>query len=106
MAYGKEFNYEKEQKYQKYSLDEHLPAKMKENLYVFQKKGVEFGLSRFGRVLLGDEMGVGKTIQALAISYIYKQDWPLLIIAPSSLRYTWKDEITKWIPTLSGTKDI
>lgn len=79
---------------------------MKENLYEFQKKGVEFGLSRFGRVLLGDEMGVGKTIQALAICYIYKQDWPLLIIAPSSLRYTWKDEITKWIPSLNSKKDI
>ena len=27
-------------------------------------------------------------------------------MAPSSLRYTWKDEIMKWIPTLSGDKDI
>jgi SWI/SNF-related matrix-associated actin-dependent regulator of chromatin subfamily A-like protein 1 len=51
-------------------------------------------------------MGVGKTIQALSIAYIYKSDWPLLIIAPSSLRHTWKDEITKWIPTLDSSKDI
>ena len=51
-------------------------------------------------------MGIGKTIQALSIAYIYKKDWPLLIVAPSSLRYTWKDEITKWIPTLNGEKDI
>ena len=33
-----------------------------ENLYEFQKKGIEYGYSKFGRVLLGDEMGVGKTI--------------------------------------------
>jgi len=37
---------------------------------------------------------------------MYKGDWPLLIIAPSSLRYTWKDEISKWIPTLNPEKDI
>ncbi len=51
-------------------------------------------------------MGVGKTIQALSIAYIYKTDWPLLIITPSSLRYTWKDEIAKWITTLNPEKDI
>jgi SWI/SNF-related matrix-associated actin-dependent regulator 1 of chromatin subfamily A len=51
-------------------------------------------------------MGVGKTIQALSIAYIYKNDWPLLIIAPSSLRYTWKEEIKKWIPTINAEKDI
>jgi SNF2 family DNA or RNA helicase len=51
-------------------------------------------------------MGVGKTIQALSIAYIYKNDWPLLIIAPSSLRYTWKEEIKKWIPTINADKDI
>jgi len=30
-------------------------------------------------------MGVGKTIEALGIAYIYKDDWPLLIICPASL---------------------
>eukprot|EP00347_Sterkiella_histriomuscorum_P013935 403362793 len=84
---------------------ESLPPKILENLYEFQKKGIEFGFSRFGRLLLGDEMGVGKTIQAIGISYGYKQDWPLFIVAPSSLRYTWKDEIMKWIPTIKE-KDI
>lgn len=90
---GKDFNYEKEIKYQKLSIEKDLPDKIKESLYDFQKKGIEFGISRFGRVLIGDEMGVGKTIQALSIAYLYKKDWPLLILAPSSLRYTWKDEI-------------
>ena len=64
---------------------EDLPESLKCNLYDFQKKGVQFGIERFGRLLLGDEMGVGKTIQAIAIAYLYKADWPLLVIAPSSL---------------------
>ena len=44
-----------------------------------------FGIKRFGRFLLGDEMGVGKTIQALAVACVYKDEWPLVIICPSSL---------------------
>ena len=31
-------------------------------LYKFQKEGVQFGISKNGRCLIGDEMGVGKTI--------------------------------------------
>ena len=30
-------------------------------------------------------MGVGKTIQAVGLAYIYKNEWPLLIFCPSSL---------------------
>ncbi|ETE60789.1 Zinc finger Ran-binding domain-containing protein 3, partial [Ophiophagus hannah] len=45
-------------------------------------------------------MGLGKTIQAIAVSYHYKNEWPLLIVVPSSLRYPWVDEMEKWIPDL------
>jgi len=58
---------------------------MKTTLYNFQKEGIEFGISKHGRFLLGDEMGVGKTIQAIGISYLYRDDWPLLIICPSTI---------------------
>lgn len=44
-----------------------LPESMSKNLYDFQKKGIEFGVKKFGRMILGDEMGVGKTIQAIGI---------------------------------------
>jgi SNF2 family DNA or RNA helicase len=46
---------------------------------------VKFGVSRFGRILLADEMGVGKTIQAIAIAQYYKDEWPLFIVTPSFL---------------------
>jgi len=42
-------------------------------------------------------MGVGKTIQAIAMCYLYKRDWPVLVIVPSSLRFNWRDEIYKWL---------
>jgi len=33
-----------------------LPEELYQKLYPFQKKGVEFGIRNFGRVLIGDEM--------------------------------------------------
>ncbi|CAI2373984.1 unnamed protein product [Moneuplotes crassus] len=83
---------------------ESLPSSIKDNLYDFQKEGVEFALKKHGRFLLGDEMGVGKTIQAIAVSFIYQEDWPLLIICPSTIKYLWRDEILKWLPGLDGTE--
>ena len=64
---------------QKLSLSQ-LPEFLKRTLFKFQKDGIQFGIEKFGRFLLGDEMGVGKTIQAIGVSYLYKDEWPLLII--------------------------
>ena len=63
-------------------------------------QGVLFGISRHGRFLLGDEMGVGKTIQAIAVATVYKVDWPVAVICPKSLKLTWQHEIVKWVPDL------
>ncbi|MGH0139673.1 UNVERIFIED_CONTAM: hypothetical protein FKN15_069911 [Acipenser sinensis] len=49
----------------------------------------------------GSLMGLGKTIQAISVAYFYKQEWPLLIVVPSSLKYPWIEEMEKWIPELN-----
>jgi SWI/SNF-related matrix-associated actin-dependent regulator of chromatin subfamily A-like protein 1 len=46
---------------------------------------------------LGDEMGVGKTVQAISVAYLYRKDWPVLVIVPSSLKHVWKEEILRWL---------
>ena len=87
--------------------------RMFERLYNFQVEGIVYGIKNNGRVLIADEMGLGKTVQAIAISIYYENDWPLLIITPSSLRLNWKNEILKWlnnvnqndINIISQTKD-
>ncbi|XP_072274192.1 DNA annealing helicase and endonuclease ZRANB3 isoform X3 [Pyxicephalus adspersus] len=89
-------------------VDEHLsylPDKLKERLLPFQKEGILFALRREGRCMIADEMGLGKTIQAIAVAYFYKNEWPLLIVVPSSLKYPWIEEMEKWIPDL-GPEDI
>ncbi|XP_078002956.1 DNA annealing helicase and endonuclease ZRANB3 isoform X2 [Phascolarctos cinereus] len=82
-----------------------LPEKLRARLLPFQKDGITFALKRNGRCMIADEMGLGKTIQAVAIAYFYKNEWPLLIVVPSSLRYPWTEEIEKWVPEL-GPQEI
>jgi SWI/SNF-related matrix-associated actin-dependent regulator 1 of chromatin subfamily A len=39
-------------------------------------------------------------VQALAIANYYRDEWPLLIIAPSSVKYMWKESVLKWLPNV------
>lgn len=55
------------------------------------------------KMLIADEMGLGKTVTALAIMTLYMREWPLLVLCPASLRYTWPSEIEKFIPSLSSS---
>ena len=59
-----------------------------------------FALQRRGRILLADDMGLGKTLQALAIASAYKEDWPLLICCPSSVRFSWRSAVVRWLPSV------
>ncbi|ORX43772.1 hypothetical protein BCR36DRAFT_303036 [Piromyces finnis] len=78
-------------------MEERIPNYLLKKLMRFQFMGVRDAILKCGRVFLCDEMGLGKTIQALAICSYYKNDWPCLIICPSSLRLTWASEIKKWL---------
>ncbi|VEL09904.1 unnamed protein product [Protopolystoma xenopodis] len=76
---------------------DHLPAEVVNNLLTFQQKGVSIGISRQGRILLADDMGLGKTIQAICIAAAFPHDFPLLIICPSSVRFTWLHQLARWL---------
>ena len=34
-------------------------------------------------------MGLGKTIQAIAVSSYYQEEWPVLIVCPASMKISW-----------------
>lgn len=38
-------------------------------------------------------MGLGKTVQACALLRCYDEEWPALVIVPSSLRGQWSDSL-------------
>jgi SWI/SNF-related matrix-associated actin-dependent regulator 1 of chromatin subfamily A len=97
-------------------------------LMPFQKEGYEFGIRKQGKCLIADEMGLGKTLQgesaiifqsnlsagpthypplvavscilAIAIAAHYQDEWPMLVVCPSSMKYTWASELEKWLPEL------
>lgn len=67
----------------------HLDASLVNSLLPFQRVGVNFGVHKNGRILLADDMGLGKTIQAICLACYYRNEWPLLIVVPSSVRFDW-----------------
>lgn len=83
-----------------------LPSSMLSNLYNFQKEGIEFAIKKGGRFLLADEMGVGKTIQAIGVSAMFQEEWPVMILCPSSLKYNWRDEILNWLKDIVTKKEV
>ncbi|XP_022951636.1 SWI/SNF-related matrix-associated actin-dependent regulator of chromatin subfamily A-like protein 1 [Cucurbita moschata] len=74
-----------------------LPADIESKLLPFQREGVGFILQHGGRALLADEMGLGKTLQAIAVAACIRESWPVLILAPSSLRLHWAAMIQQWL---------
>jgi SWI/SNF-related matrix-associated actin-dependent regulator 1 of chromatin subfamily A len=42
-------------------------------------------------------MGLGKTVSSLVTALYYRDEWPMLIVCPSSLKMTWQSEIQKWL---------
>jgi len=92
-------------------------------LFPFQRAGVAYALKRMGfewqeskwvrtnhidgGVLIGDEMGLGKSCQGLALLKA-TESFPAVIVCPASLKLNWKREAEQWIPgvqvkVLSGT---
>ncbi|XP_065417484.1 SWI/SNF-related matrix-associated actin-dependent regulator of chromatin subfamily A-like protein 1 isoform X5 [Chrysemys picta bellii] len=78
-----------------------VDSKIVMSLMPFQREGVNFAISREGRLLLADDMGLGKTIQAICIAAYYRKEWPLLVVTPSSVRFTWAEAFHRWLPSLS-----
>lgn len=79
------------------------------NLMPYQKAGVAYALS-VGRCLIADQMGLGKTVEAIA-ALEARDAFPAVIVCPASLKENWKREMNKWLPhrsvnIVSGKTDI
>lgn len=76
------------------------------DLYPFQRAGVQF-LATAERALLCDEMGTGKTVQAIrTLAELVRRGhnpFPCLVICPNSMKLTWKAEFARWWPGVETT---
>ena len=70
-----------------------LPVK---GLRPFQKAGVAYALNA-RRTFIGDEMGLGKSVQAL-VTVETADAFPVLIVAPKAVVGSWRMEAARWLP--------
>ena len=72
--------------------------KLKHNLkvepYPYQREGIAYGLNA-KRLIIGDEPGLGKTLQSIGIVDTANA-YPCLVICPSSLKINWQREFEKF----------
>jgi PLD-like domain/SNF2-related domain len=73
-----------------------IPTDLPERLFEFQKAAVKIAahhLNKRGGVILGDVVGLGKTIMASALARIFEDDhgFETLIICPKNLVPMWED---------------
>ena len=71
-----------------------LKHNLKIEPYPYQREGIRFGLDK-KRLLIGDEPGLGKTLQSIGIVDTANA-YPALVICPSSLKINWQREFEKF----------
>lgn len=75
-----------------------IDIKFKTTPYQYQLEGIEYGMLN-QRWLLGDEQGLGKTLQVIniAVNHKYRDDYKhcLIVCGVNSLKWNWKNEIVK-----------
>ncbi len=71
-----------------------IEMNFKTPLFNYQKIGVAFML-KAKNCILGDEPGLGKTIQSITVAEHNKAN-KVLVLCPASLKENWHEEIKKW----------
>ncbi|MHC5673520.1 DEAD/DEAH box helicase [Nostoc sp.] len=86
------------------NLQPELPSTLQAELRDYQMEGFCW-LARLAHwgvgACLADQMGLGKTLQALAVILRNAHEGPTLIIAPTSVCMNWVSEAQKFAPTLN-----
>lgn len=86
------------------NLEPKLPSTLQAQLRDYQIDGFNWlvRLAHWGvGACLADQMGLGKTLQALAVILSRAKEGPSLIIAPTSVCFNWVSEAEKFTPTLN-----
>lgn len=78
-----------------------LPARFEQDLFEFQKSAVKIAarhLLRRGGVMIGDVVGLGKTMMATALARMFEDDlgYETLVICPKNLEPMWERHRTEY----------
>ncbi|MGM9693544.1 MAG: SNF2-related protein [Alloprevotella sp.] len=81
-----------------------IPKNIQADLRSYQKEGYRWmsRLALWGAgALLADDMGLGKTVQSITLLLSRASQGPQLVIVPTSLVLNWRDELTRFAPSLN-----
>jgi SWI/SNF-related matrix-associated actin-dependent regulator 1 of chromatin subfamily A len=74
-----------------------IPCPSGLSYFGYQLEGIEFAVQREG-TLLGDEMGVGKGIQAIGVINALGDNLErILIVCSATMRLVWREELERWL---------
>ena len=81
--------------------DFYIPKELEKRLFKFQSAAVRIAaryISYKNGVLIGDVVGLGKTLMAIATVKILEEEhgWQSLILCPKNLEPMWDEHIQKW----------
>ena len=76
------------------AMQKELRHRLRVEPYPYQREGIEYGLDK-KRLIIGDEPGLGKTLQSIGIVDTANA-YPCLVICPSSLKINWQREFDKF----------
>lgn len=82
--------------------DIEIPCPEGEAYMGYQKAGVAYVALKFRDpyirgVLIGDEMGLGKSVESCGVINYFDDLLRVLVICPASLKRNWERELSKWI---------
>ena len=72
----------------------HVPVPPDQELSPFQIAGVDYAMGR-AHTLIGDQPGLGKTMQAIALANEMQAE-RVLVICPANIRIQWMERIRTW----------
>lgn len=81
-----------------------IPKTIQADLRPYQKEGYRWmsRLALWGAgALLADDMGLGKTVQSITLLLSRASEGAQLVIVPTSLVLNWRDELTRFAPSLN-----
>jgi SWI/SNF-related matrix-associated actin-dependent regulator 1 of chromatin subfamily A len=76
--------------------DVDIPSPKGMNYLPYQKAGIVYAAER-SNTLIGDDPGLGKTIQAIGVINLDKSIEKILIVCPGSVALNWKKELERWL---------